>query len=200
MMNVFSLFIWNVRIDEICIKRIPGYSTFPSTFGLWCHCGQILTSILSGWLTYCMTDNCSSLQRRQTSTVYEFSKEEASLTVRKVKPFVTAALATSGVCTVKQPAAAAVMSTFQKDCDFLKFSLIKLFMQWVELSETLPFYSEPRVARLFTFFFRYKLRFCTALRQIFAIFSRGFQSDDCLFQSGLNSVNLNGQVYYQAVL
>ena len=147
-----------------------------------------------------MTDNCSSLQRRQTSTVYEFSKEEASLTVRKVKPFVTAALATSGVCTVKQPAAAAVMSTFQKDCDFLKFSLIKLFMQWVELSETLPFYSEPRVARLFTLFFRYKLRFCTALRQIFAIFSRGFQSDDCLFQSGLNSVNLNGQVYYQVVL
>ena len=151
-MNIFSLFIWNVRIDQICIKRIPGYSTFPSTFGLWCHCGQILTSILSGWLTYCMTDNCSSLQR-QTSTVYEFSKEEASLTVRKVKPFVTAALATSGVCTVKQPAAAAVMSTFQKDCDFLKFSLIKLFMQWVELSETLPFYSEPRVARLFTLFF-----------------------------------------------
>ena len=98
-----------------------------------------------------MTDNCSSLQR-QTSTVYEFSKEEASLTVRKVKPFVTAALATSSVCTVKQPAAA-VMSTFQKDCDFLKFSLIKLFMQWVELSETLPFYSEPRVARLFTLFF-----------------------------------------------
>ena len=86
----------------VYIKRIPGYSTFPSTFGLWCHCGQILTSILSGWLTYCMTDNCSSLQR-QTSTVYEFSKEEASLTVRKVKPFVTAALATSSVCTVKQP-------------------------------------------------------------------------------------------------
>ena len=152
-------------------KRIPGYSTFPSTFGLWCHCGQILTSILSGWLTYCVTDNCSSLQR-QTSTVYEFSKEEASLTVRKVKTFVSAALATSSVCTVKQPAAT-VMSTFQKDCDFLKFSLIKLFMQWVELSETLPFDSEPRVARLFILFFlRYKLRFCTALRQIFAIFSR----------------------------
>ena len=102
MMNIFSHFISNVRIDQICIKRIPKYSTFPSTFGLWCHCGQILTSILSGWLTYCMTDNCSSLQR-QTSTVYEFSKEEASLTVRKVKPFVTAALATSSVCTVKQP-------------------------------------------------------------------------------------------------
>ena len=123
-----------------------------------------------------MTDNCSSLQR-QTSTVYEFSKEEASLTVRKVKTFVSAALATSSVCTVKQPAAT-VMSTFQKDCDFLKFSLIKLFMQWVELSETLPFDSEPRVARLFTLFFlRYKLRFCTALRQIFAIFSREFRRE-----------------------
>ena len=149
MMNIFSHFISNVRIDQICIKRIPGYSTFPSTFGLWCHCGQILTSILSGWLTYCMTDNCSSLQR-QTSTVYEFSKEEASLTVRKVKPFVTAALATSSVCTVKQPRWCA---PFKKIVIFWNFSLIKLFMRWVELSETLPFYSEPRVARLFTLFF-----------------------------------------------
>ena len=148
-MNIFSLFIWNVRIDQICIKRIPGYSTFPSFFGLWCHCGQILTSILSGWLTYCMTDNCSSLQR-QTSTVYEFSKEEASLTVRKVKPFVTAALATSSVCTVKQPR---WWAPFKKIVIFWNFSLIKLFMRWVELSETLPFYSEPRVARLFTLFF-----------------------------------------------
>ena len=58
--------------------------------------------------------NRSLLGRQATSSVYEFSKEEASLTVRKVKPFVTAATRSK----TAGGGGSRVMSTFQKDCDF----------------------------------------------------------------------------------